>query len=338
MAKGRWLGFLFFPLCTAVGLYFAARFSGQSLGALWKLPALRTSTWIWLFLLSAGVYLADIWRFQICGRALGIRLSWLTCLEASVVSLFFAWITPGGALGAASAGFVLKRRANVGWDDALLLAFGKSLTGIAFLVAMAAACIVLGIGPEMSRGIILYPLLAGVAIYGFVIGVSLWAALYPEFVLGRLGRIRDRKFLGFPLSKVVIFFENTGRRLRFFLKDGKKTIVPLLASNALYFSAFILIATCVAYEFGARPFPLVFGISVVKTAAVYVAPTPGGAGISEMTAEAFYGGLLPPALAVSVVLLFRAFTFYSQIIVGLLYFGVAGGITQVFKFAEENKK
>ena len=57
----------------------------------------------------------------------------------------------------------------------------------------------------------------------------------------------------------------------------------------------------------------------------YVLPTPGGAGISEGTAEAFFGTVLSPQDAVVVVLAFRTLTFYLHIALGLVYLPIVGG-------------
>ena len=70
---------------------------------------------------------------------------------------------------------------------------------------------------------------------------------------------------------------------------------------------------------------------VLQVAFTYVLPTPGGSGLSEGTAEAFFGQLLSPQGAVMAVLLFRALTFYLHILVGLVYLPVVGALRGVLE-------
>ncbi len=330
--------FCIFIFITAMGLSFAVYITGRSLQAFWQIPHLNTSFWILLMALSILVYVAETWRTKVCAQALGLHSTWATCFEVAVVGLFFAWLTPGGALGAPAAAYIFHKRAKMDWDAALLLTFGKAIIGVAFLFVLAFLCIILGLGPQMNQSIILYPLIAGVAAYGCIIILSLLGALFPQVALTNLDTLEKQNIFGIGLSKPVSFFKKIVIRLQLFLKNGKNSFFTLLLSNLFYFAAFILIATAVGFEMGGRPFLKVLGISTVKTAATYVAPTPGGAGLSEATAVAFYGALMPPTRAVSVVLIFRAFTFYTQILVGLLYFAVVGGLNQTFSAAEKIKR
>jgi uncharacterized membrane protein YbhN (UPF0104 family) len=95
----------------------------------------------------------------------------------------------------------------------------------------------------------------------------------------------------------------------------------------------VAIAVVLAEAFGASSLPHAIGISIVYAAFTYVAPTPGGAGLSEAAATVFYGSILSAHDAMLVVLLFRALTFYLHIVVGVIYVGIIGGTGQILQRA-----
>ena len=69
---------------------------------------------------------------------------------------------------------------------------------------------------------------------------------------------------------------------------------------------------------------------------MYVAPTPGGAGLAEGAAQGFFGALLPTAGAVVAVLLFRALTFYLYMVVGVLHVAWVGGLGAILAEADHH--
>jgi len=64
---------------------------------------------------------------------------------------------------------------------------------------------------------------------------------------------------------------------------------------------------------------------ILYTALAYSAPTPGGAGISEASSIFFFKDLLPLNKIILVALICRGFTFYFQIVVGIIYYIKIGG-------------
>ena len=68
---------------------------------------------------------------------------------------------------------------------------------------------------------------------------------------------------------------------------------------------------------------------MIFLAFTYVAPTPGGAGLSEAAAGTFFGALLSPADCLWVVVFFRSLTLYGHIVFGMLYLLTIGGIREI---------
>jgi uncharacterized membrane protein YbhN (UPF0104 family) len=315
-----WLFAFAFVVLTAGGLAWALSRVGTGAAELERLFALPPGTLAWLALLSIGIYAADAFRYRAFGGALGVRLGYGACLEAAVTNFFFSWITPAGAMGAPAATYALGRR-GVALDAALLITFGKSLTGIAFLLLGAFAALVAGLGPR-SLSPATYGILAfGTGSYLVLVGAPVLGALFPQRTRALL-RALGAKGLG--MGRIAETLELSVERLARLLSRGRAALVPILAGHALYFSAFVGVAVVLARAFGAESFGRATGISIVYSAFSMVAPTPAGAGIAEAVAGPFYDSILPAREAVLAALIFRAVTFYFQLGVGAVYLAATG--------------
>ena len=301
--------------------------------------------------LSVAVFVVDILRYQLLGRAVGEPLDVRAAFDASVANFFFGWLTPGAAFGAPGSIYMLHRR-GVSWDGAALIAFGKSLTGTAVLLLLAFVMLVLGIGPRLDSSA-LTVILPGAAIVVGLLVLLVMAAFRPERSLALVEQGTDwlgrRRFLrdgrpGQVLRSLSRGVASTITRLAALRAGGPRPLLWFAVSHLLYFAVFIAIAAVLVVSLGAGSgagamhssgpghashLIAAFGISTVYVAFTYVAPTPGGSGLAEATAIPFYGDLLPPDQAVIAVLLFRALTFYLQIAVGLVYLPLVAGIGDI---------
>lgn len=326
---------ILFAVLSVLGVWWALAHSGATLGDLSLLSAFPTSTKILLLLLCLGVYITDVWRYLANARALGVPLGWKVALEASVANFLFSWITPGATLGAPAAIYVLGKR-GVSWDAAALISFGKSMLGSAFLLVSAFAFIVLGLGPRAGSRVTLV-LLVGSGVVALLLIVPLAAAVRSRASLARLAlweESLDRAGLvkkdGF-ITAVFKALRSAIERLARFQSGGWAGFLEIAMAQFCYFSSFIGIAAVLAWACGAVPRFHVVGISTVYLAFTYVAPTPGGAGLSEAFAVSFFGPVLSAQKSVLVVLLFRSITLYVQIAVGLVYLAWAGGLKEILK-------
>jgi uncharacterized protein (TIRG00374 family) len=339
--KASWRLALFLALFVGLagaGIAWAVRSTDVSLrdlGELWRLPV---ATLFALGALCASLYVTDVMRYRAFGRAVGEPLAWRAAWDASVANFFFSWITPGAALGAPAAIVMLGRR-GVSWEGATLIAFGKSVTGTLVILGLAFGVLAAGLGPALDRAALVV-LTTGTGVVVAVILVPMIAALWPEASIRRIDRIeawlaRRRVLAGERRRRVVARIgeglRETVRRLAKLRTGGVAVVVALIASHVLYLSVIVAIGVVLAMAFGATALPAAIGITIVYVAFTYVAPTPGGAGLAEAAATLFYGSILPARDAVLVVLLFRALTFYLEVLVGIVYLGVVGGIRQVLE-------
>lgn len=289
-----------------------------------------------LALLCVAIYLSEIWRYRCYAAALGIELSPLAAFEASVANFFFAWITPGAALGAPASIYMLSKR-GVSWESGALISFGKSMTGAALLLLVAFSLMLTGYGPELTTPLRLLFLWSGLSILIILAGPFL-GALWPEPSLAFAERCERRL-----LSLVGAFegpweawirgsrrsFEQAVRRLLVFRQSGWRHWPHLLGAQAAYFLSFAGIAVILCQARGGDALFDAWALSIIFLAFTYVAPTPGGAGLSEAAAGTFFGALLSPSNSLWVVVFFRSLTLYGQIVFGFLYLLWVGGIREI---------
>lgn len=296
---------------AGLGVAWSLRRAGPQLP---DLPELSRWQWGWLVVLVPAIYGLDALRYRVLGRAAGAPMGWGAALEASTANFFFSWLTPGAALGAPAAVVTLRRR-GITLAAASLIAFGKSMTGTLVLLLLAFLALALGLGPAFSPAVVI-PLAVGAGVVVGVLALPVLAAAHGG-LRGWLQRARPgwRGRLGSGLGDAA------ARLARLRLHD----LGWIFLSHFAYFVAFVGVAVVLVSAFGATPMSHVVGASTVFTAFTYVAPTPGGAGLSEGAADLFFAGLLAPGPAVAAVLIFRALTFYLQVVVGLIYLVAAGG-------------
>lgn len=327
-----------FIVLAGAGIWYGVRKSGVTIddvGVLWTLPAATLGI---LGVLCIAFYGADMVRYRVFGRAVGEHVSWRAALDATVANFFFSWITPGAALGAPAAIVMLGRR-GVSWDAAALIAFGKSLTGTALLIVLAFAMLAVGLGPDLDRGT-LAVFTTGIGVVAAMLMVPIIGALWPAAALRGVNRFEGwlsrRRMLAGERAQRVVARLCTGlrgaiERLAKLRQGGIAIAVWIVLAHVANLAVLVAIATVLAHAFGATSIPQAIGIATVYAAFTYVAPTPGGAGISEAAGPLFYASVLEPRDAVIVVLLFRALTFYLHIAVGIVYLGIVGGTRQILE-------
>jgi glycosyltransferase 2 family protein len=325
-----------FVVLAAAGIWYGVRRSGvtwNDLGALWRLPIATLAA---LAVLCVLFYVADMVRYRFVGRAVGEHVSWRAALDATIANFFFSWITPGAALGAPAAIVMLARR-GVPWNAAALIAFGKSLTGTAVLILLAFLAMAVGLGPDLD-GSLLAVFTTGVGVVAAMLLIPIVGAVWPARSLRLIARFEAwllRRFTSERGQRLGIRFAGGLRsaveRLAKLRSGGATTPLLILLAHLVDLGVLVAIATVLAVSFGAPSLPQAIGVSVVYAAFTYVAPTPGGAGLSEAVGPAFYGSMLGAHDAVLVVLLFRALTFYLHIVVGVVYLGIVGGTRQILE-------
>ena len=292
----------------------------------------------WLCAVAAaavGIYVTDYFRYAATCRLLGVRLPFWAGCDAVVANFFFSWISPASVLGLPAAVYMLGR-GGVPWDAAPLVAYGKSIVGIAVLLVIAGVVLALGAGPALGPAMQLVLAGGGAAMALFVLlpllGVF-WPALCAravEAAAAKLGpRLASRPWLQRKVEAVARALLASIARAARLRQASRLSLLAVLAAQLAYLACFVAALALLAAAHGATPAARNFGVSVVYVATLMVAPTPSGAGISELAACPFFDGLLPPATALLVVLVFRTVTFYLHLAVGAVYLTGVGGLRDI---------
>ncbi|MDF1666452.1 MAG: lysylphosphatidylglycerol synthase transmembrane domain-containing protein [Planctomycetota bacterium] len=325
-----------FLILTGLGVWWSLTGADIAPGLWGEFFDLPIPTLLALVTLCVSIYLAEIWRYRSYAAAFGIELSALGAFEAAVANFLFAWITPGAALGAPASVYMLSRR-GISWESGALISFGKSMTGAAFLLLAAFILMLCGYGPELTPALQFLFLWSGFGILSFFAGPII-GALWPESTM-RFVRRAEANLLALSwiqrgpgaglVQRAVLSFEEAVLRLSLLRKIGWRLWPHLLGAQLAYFLSFAGIAMILLEARGAAA-PLESGaLSIIFLAFTYVAPTPGGAGLSEAAAGTFFGALLSPANCLWVVVFFRSLTLYGQIVFGMLYLLIVGGIREI---------
>ena len=219
-----------------------------------------------------------------------------------------------------------RERANELAEEHLTALVG----GAQSLEAAAFAALATGLGPALPKAIT--QILAwGTGFSAVLVTATVLAALRPGPALRALERLDhwlkerhgEEHWFARVVRRLAVGIVEAVEHLRQF----KPSRVPaIILSQVVYFVCFIGLAVVLGDALGANPSPELWGVSTVYVAFLYVAPTPGGAGLAEGAATDFFGSLLAPAAAVMTVLLFRALTFYLYVAVGLVHVGWVGGL------------
>ena len=320
---------------TGLGLAVAMRRSDIRLGQLTAFFALSPGWLGAVAAAAAGIYVTDYFRYQATCNVLGVRLPFWAGCDAVVANFFFSWISPASVLGLPAAIYMLGR-GGVPWDAAPLVAYGKSIGGIAVLLVVAGAVLALGAGPALGPGMQAV-LAGGGATMALLVLLPLLGVFWPapcerlvEAAANKLSpRLASRPWLQRKVETVARALLASIARAAQLRQASWRSLLLVLGAHLAYLTCFVAALALLAAAHGATPPARNLGVSVVYVATLMVAPTPSGAGISEIAACPFFDGLLPPTTALLVVLVFRSVTFYLHLAVGAVYLTVVGGLRDI---------
>ncbi|MCP4446016.1 MAG: hypothetical protein GY811_11815, partial [Myxococcales bacterium] len=169
-----------FVVLTGLAVYWALSRAGLDAASLRQVLDLGFVDILVLIALAMMLYAADLLRYRAIGRSLEVSIGYRAALEASIANFFFSWLTPGSTFGAPATIFMLHRH-NVPWGAAGVIAFAKSLTGVAFFVGAAAIIFLVGWGPELDERVTAV-VIPGLVLLSLALGILLLSALFAEGV------------------------------------------------------------------------------------------------------------------------------------------------------------
>ena len=288
-----------------------------SLRGVLDLPAPRLAA---LLALIAAYIAAEAVRMATVGRLLDAPVGRRAAIDAAIAGHFFTAIAPGAVLGEGAAAFTLARH-GVPRAAAVLIPVIKLATSFAIAYLAAAALVGAGLGPP--AGVWLLAITLALALTSIVVVALLIAiARAPDRAVARADRLRAwaERTRGPRARRVITAFAaglaQGATRLAALGRAGPAGVAALIAAHVLYYAVYVapLIVLCPAAAPGA-----VAARGLLLLCVLFLAPTPGGAGVGEASAVWFLGDLVPPVDAVAIVAAYRLCTSHVHVAIGAVW-------------------
>jgi len=314
-------GFLFFALCTAVGLCISFLWSGtENIGVV--LRSMRGR-----FLCLAALCMLSDWlcgaaRFHIFSRKMLPRLGFLDSLRANLATICVGGITPFQTGGVGH--IYIYNRVGVPVGGCVTTGI-ISFIGTLMFLFLSAAYVAWQAPAFLPKGVALlsrYSLL----MFALVLSFFLLMAFRPGVFLIPLTRIRFPDGPGFHfatkiLNRLVITLDKLiaehATFARMFITDHKGVcILSFVLTAGIYMSRFIGGYVIVRALGGNAPFWDVMAVQSILHFVTLFAPSPGASGIAEFLTVVLMKNLLSDNLLGLYSLLTRFFTTYCAVVVG----------------------
>lgn len=282
------------------------------------------------WLLLALVLSALSWLGQGLGFAAlshrGVRGHLLRMTAAFLGGDFAALVTPFGSGGIPVGVYCLTREGLTAGESSAIIAMHSLLTGAFFLLTGAAAAVLVPVHTGSAEALVWSGVGAIAVVMVFVIGLAARprkAAAWLEGFLGRpwltkmLGDERAHRFAETANSEALHFATNVEMLTR------EKPSQLALSFLGLFLSrvALIVCLPVIMYGLGWRGSLLpLLATAVGAMALAIVSPTPGGSGAVEAATAALLATQAPVAIAGAATLLWRAVTYYTELLAGWALF------------------
>jgi uncharacterized protein (TIRG00374 family) len=325
---------LFFAL-TVVGLVFVLYRSSFS-GSIDSLYGFR-----WQFLLLALSLVLFDWflaglRIYVFAAKMQSGISFIGCVRAGLANIFMGGITPSQTGGGPGQIFVLYKE-GMPVFDAMVVSFLGAFLGTVLFLPLCALLFLLFFEPVSVDFRLHYLLSGSFVIFLFFIALAVAGLVRPGFVkrgvrfvaglIPSLNQWLDRKGYLEAADKIV---DRYNTMIKFFLAKGKSAfVIGFILSGAIYINKFT-IAWVVLQGMGiSAPYLEVIYTQLILIMIFYFAPSPGAAGLAEISAAQIMKGIVPAEFIGAYVLLWRLFT----LLIGL----GAGALVMVRYFYRERK-
>ena len=326
---------LFFAL-TVMGLAFVL-YRSSFAGSIESLSGFR---WQYLLLALALVlfdwFLAGL-RVYVFAVKLQPGISFFGCVRAGLANIFMGGVTPSQTGGGPGQIYVLYKE-GMPVFDAMAVSFLGAFLGTVLFLPLCSLLFLVFFEPVSVDFRLQYLLSGSFAIFMFFIALAVAGLFNPEFVkrsvrfvaglIPPLNRWLDRKGYLEAADKIVYRYN---MMMKFFLKKGKLTfVIGFILSAAIYINKFT-IAWVVLRGMGiGAPWLEVIYTQLILIMIFYFAPSPGAAGLAEISAAEIMKGIVPAECAGAYVLLWRMFT----LLIGL----AAGALVMVRYFYRDRKE
>ncbi len=307
----------------SLGIYLGAPDLGE-LRAAWHRVAATPLAVIGIVVGGAlGLVATEALRIAVIGRLAGVRIARRDAWDAAVANHVMTAITPQVGLGEPTVAYLLGKR-GVPWDAAVAIPFVKFTSSLALVFAIGAGLVIAGFGPPVDHRIAAIAVALFVAIAAIATLVLALCARPPlaRRLIARIaGWFARRGWFASATwqARIASAADVAGKmidRLAGVQRTSWRGAAILVAVHLVYYASYIAPLVGLALVLGDPPLVALTLRALVYLCFVFAMPTPGGAGPSEAAAGVFFGDLVAPADAIVVVIVFRAATFYLQLLIG----------------------
>jgi len=243
--------------------------------------------------------------------------AWRSCL----VHVFLAGVTPSQTGGAAAQVYVLHLEGVSVLGGTVACFVGGFITTVMVLLA--------GAGVMLTRPGLLSPelrtlALISVAVYVLILIAILLTLTHPDrfkrmtrWLLTRVPRIRGVLERRNIIERVFAAVDRYHELMTGFLVRGKLVFTAGLFLTALIYVNKFLIGWVVLRGLGIEaPLGDVLMLQIIPLLVFYFSPTPGSAGLAEVSTMAVLGSIIPQSYQAIYVILWRFFTLVINMIIG----------------------
>lgn len=315
-------GLRIFAALTVVGLV-VVMYRSSIAESIAHLAAFR-----WRFLvLACMLVLVDLAasgaRIYVFASKVHPSLSYFSCVRASLANIFLGGVTPSQTGGGPGQIYVLYKE-GMRVFDATLISFIGCFLGTAVFLPVCGLLVTILAEPTAIAFKLHYVVNASIVVFSLIVLLAVLALISPhKFQLVVHAFLRRTPALERWLENkgaLTVWFDLLNRyhdMMMFFITRGKHIfVVGFVLTGVVYFNKFV-IAYVVLRGLGVSAgFWDVVYAQLVIMLIFYFSPSPGAAGIAEVSTAAVMGEIIPPGYEGAFVLLWRFFTLYASLVVG----------------------
>ena len=328
-------GLRLFLVLTMLGLVFVlyrSSFAGsvESLfGFMWQYLALALGLVLFDWLL-AGL------RIYVFAVKLQSGVSFFGCVRAGLANIFMGGVTPSQTGGGPGQIFVLYKE-GMPVFDAMVVSFLSAFLGTLLFLPLCSLFFLVFFEPVAVDFRLQYLLQGSFAVFLFFIALAVAGLVNPglvkrsvRFVAGLispLNRWLDRNVYLEAADKIVDRYNTI---MKYFLRKGKSAfVIGFFLSAAIYINKFT-IAWVVLRGMGIEaPYLEVIYTQLVLIMIFYFAPSPGAAGLAEVSAAEVMKSIVPAQYVGAYIFLWRLFT---------LLIGLGAGALVMMRYFYRDRK
>jgi glycosyltransferase 2 family protein len=317
-------GFRIFVVLTILGLVYVLYRSSFAD----SVEHLRRFGWPWLLLaLSMAVFdwFAAGLRIWIFAARLQPGIRPISCVRAALANIFLGGVTPSQTGGGPGQIYVLYKE-GMPVFDAMVVSFLGAFLGTAIVLPVCGLIFTLFFDPVAVDFRLQYLVKGAIVTFGFILLVAALGLVNPRLLQNGLRRLvglipplyRRLEDSG-KMQVMTGIIERYHHMMLFFLRRAKLVFIAgIVLTGVIYFNKF-MIAWVVLRGLGIdADFWEVIYSQMVLFLIFYFAPSPGAAGVAEVSTAEVMKGIITPGYGGAFVLLWRLFTLFIGLAVGAL--------------------